>query len=208
MVDARYHGRSEVPRAGSDPDAMSADLAGLIEGLSLDRPVAAGHSMGASTVFGAAVLYPGLMRAIILEDPVWFDGQRAGGAPSRHAQLAHYAEASLEQLVDEFRTQHPTWDEETLSLFAAAKQRLHSLVLERGLVRASWRETLAQIGCPMLVFTGDPERGAIVSEAVISEAQEMHARLERAHIPGVGHHVRYEAPELYTEAFRRYLAEV
>ena len=41
MVDARYHGRSEAPRWEEQPDSMSRDLAGLIDALKLDRPVAA-----------------------------------------------------------------------------------------------------------------------------------------------------------------------
>jgi N-formylmaleamate deformylase len=208
MVDARYHGRSEVPREPGGPDVMSADLASLIETLELERPVVAGHSMGASYVFRAAALYPEHLRAVILEDPVWFDGEMTRSGPDRRAQLEHHHELPLEELIAEFRELHRTWDEETLALFAAAKKRLSPRMLDQGLAFHPWRETLAQVQCPMLVFTGDPSLGAIVTDAVFEEAQRIHGQIERVHIPGVGHHIRYEAPHPYTQAVRRYLAGI
>ena len=47
MVDARCHGKSDAPETGNNITAMADDLAGLIEGMGLDRPVVVGHSMAA-----------------------------------------------------------------------------------------------------------------------------------------------------------------
>ena len=46
MPDMRGHGLSARMRPGDDVD-MAADLAGLIRGLGLTRPIVGGHSMGA-----------------------------------------------------------------------------------------------------------------------------------------------------------------
>src|SRR5689334_12208850 len=43
MVDARGHGRSDAPEQGYGPAVQAADLAGVIAGLDLHRPIILGH---------------------------------------------------------------------------------------------------------------------------------------------------------------------
>ena len=69
MVDARGHGLSGNPKGDYSVEARSADLAGLIKALRLDRPVVMGHSLGAETSLYTAAHYPDLIAGIILEDP-------------------------------------------------------------------------------------------------------------------------------------------
>ena len=33
-------------------------------------------------------------------------------------------------------------------------------------------------------------------------------KIERVHIPGMGHHIRYAAPEAYAQAFEAFLSKV
>ncbi|MFH1085385.1 MAG: alpha/beta hydrolase [Chloroflexota bacterium] len=208
MADARCHGRSEAPVKGNGPAAMAADLKGLIEALGLTQPVAVGHSMGAMQVFLASSLYPDLLRAAILEDPVWRDAPPAA-PPRRQAERERQQRMTHDELLAENRAQHPTWDEETLQLFATAKRQLDGRVHTADIVTPRpWREVLAGVRCPTLVLTGDPAPGAIVTEAVAQAALALFAGLERVHIPGVGHHVRYEAPAPYTRAVQNYLARI
>lgn len=209
MADARCHGDSEAPASGNGPHAMAADLKAFIKVLDLDQPVCAGHSMGASQVFLAASKYPGLMRAAILEDPVWIDGVRPGPRPDRRAALAEQMAKSYEELLAENVALHPTWDQETLELFATAKRQLDDRVHDAPIVDdKGWREYLGAITCPVLVYTGDPTLGAIISDDVAQAALARCDHLTHEHISGVGHHIRYEGPELYTAAFKRYLAEI
>src|ERR671929_241966 len=69
MVDARGHGRSDAPERGYGSAEQAADLAGAIAALGLRRPAVLGHSMGAATTLVMAGTYPGVPRAIPLEDP-------------------------------------------------------------------------------------------------------------------------------------------
>src|SRR5512147_3178204 len=62
MPDMRGHGLSERMRPGDDVD-MAADLAGLIRGLGLKRPIVGGHSMGAMIASELGALFPDLARA-------------------------------------------------------------------------------------------------------------------------------------------------
>ncbi len=71
MVDARGHGHSDAPETGYSSQDHAADLAGLIEGLALEKSTLIGHSMGASNAAKVAGEYPNLVSRIILEDPVW-----------------------------------------------------------------------------------------------------------------------------------------
>ena len=47
LPDARGHGLSDKPATGYAPQDHAADVAGLIRGLGLERPILIGHSMGA-----------------------------------------------------------------------------------------------------------------------------------------------------------------
>jgi pimeloyl-ACP methyl ester carboxylesterase len=67
--DARGHGRSSAPETGWDYPTLAADLAGLVEALSLEDPVLYGHSMGGTTVAVAAATEPDLPHAVVMEDP-------------------------------------------------------------------------------------------------------------------------------------------
>jgi len=71
MPDARGHGLSARIQPGERVD-MGADLAGIIQALDLQRPIVGGHSMGAAVAFQLGVRYPEIPRALLLEDPPWF----------------------------------------------------------------------------------------------------------------------------------------
>ena len=60
MVDARGHGLSDAPEQGYSPLEQADDLAGVITGLKLSRPIVLGHSMGAMTTLALAGRYPDL----------------------------------------------------------------------------------------------------------------------------------------------------
>jgi hypothetical protein len=55
------------------------------------------------------------------------------------------------------------------------------------------------------MFTGDPELGALVTEVIYEVAKSLSPQLERVHIPDVGHHIRFAAPQPFTEAVRAFL---
>jgi len=208
MVDARYHGRSEAPRWEEQPDSMSHDLAGLIDALGLDRPVAGGHSMGAGYVFRAAALYPDMLRAIMLEDPGWRNSFGNRSLEQRQAELAHYRDLTFEQHRAEWQKNHPHWSDELLDLMAETKKLMSPESIRRIWVDVPWQETLKQIRCPILVFTGDASLGALVTEEAIAEAKQLVPSIEHVHTPGVGHLIRYDSPEPYTSATKAFLARI
>src|SRR5215217_8779916 len=93
MVDARGHGRSDAPEGGYGPAEQAEDLAGVIAGLELNRPVVLGHSMGAATALVLAGAHPDLPGAILLEDPPawWTDRTDSAEATERRTAMKERA---------------------------------------------------------------------------------------------------------------------
>ncbi|MBN1873252.1 MAG: alpha/beta hydrolase [Anaerolineae bacterium] len=212
MIDARCHGQSSAPASGNDAETRAADLAGFIEALGLDKPVVAGHSMGAQYTQVFAAKYPHLLRGLILEDPPWMDPK---ASPPRHdrkgwqEQFEAFKKQSLEEGIAACETEHPNWEAGTCALFFRAKLELNFNVFKGvKLDLATWQESLPGVSCPVLIFTGDPELGAIVTDGVFDIAKSLTPQVERVHIPGVGHHIRYAEPQPYTQAFKAFLFKV
>ena len=214
-VDARGHGRSEGPQQGSGHEDMAADLAGVIAGLSLQRPAVLGHSMGAATALRLAATRPHLVRAILLEDPpAWWvvsatpesDAKRWAWMRARMIELKR---KTREELIAEQRALSPSWPEAELGPWAAAKLRFSFNALDHvGPGTVDWQATLHGIPCPALLITADPALEAIVSEEDAAAMQALVPQLRVAHIPGAGHNIRREQFARYMDIVRTFLLEV
>src|SRR5687768_7247630 len=66
-LDQRGHGLSDRPGSYTFAE-VTGDLAGLLQGLGLERPVIAGHSWGASVALQFAAKYPEVPAALALID--------------------------------------------------------------------------------------------------------------------------------------------
>jgi pimeloyl-ACP methyl ester carboxylesterase len=53
-----------------------------------------------------------------------------------------------------------------------------------------WREIIARIQCPILLITGDPHLGAVVTPAAAQQAPSLWKQGEVVHIAGAGHNIR------------------
>jgi pimeloyl-ACP methyl ester carboxylesterase len=215
MPDARGHGRSGRVEPGEVVD-QTADLAHLLETLDVDSAIVAGHSMGAWMASELGARFPGLTRAIILEDvPWWLPGSGEEvkpplGAESPLAKWIHgLAGLTTEEIVAQERSEHPTWSDEALRLWCDAKTRLDPDFLEiASMERMDWQDVAGAIACPTLLIVADPDKGGIVTPDVAALATDLNAHIEVAQIPNVGHHVRFEAYEAYMDAFCNFLAKV
>lgn len=216
MVDARGHGKSEVPATGYTNADHAADYAGLIEALGLQRPALLGHSMGAATIAYLAAQHPDLAGCILLEDPPW---NPKGSAPSPQEQQAR-AEAwrqdviarqklSRAELIAQGRQQQPHWSEDEFEPWVEAKLQVSPKVLDYvGAPSIHWTDYVPAIRCPALLITGDTGLGGIVSSQVAAEVVALNPSCHLAHIADAGHSVRREQFGPYVEAVRRFLHEV
>lgn len=220
MPDARGHGLSDGPETGFSMDMQAADIAGLIQSLQLDHPFVLGHSMGAATTTTLAARYPDLVRAVLLEDPPWRDApvspppdaatlsQQQARQGSWLQWLVPLRAMSLEQRIATARKEQH-WAEEELAPWAESKEQFNLAVMQRnvdtGLRVNPWRDLVAQIHCPFLLITGDPQRGAIVSAQVAQEVTELAPHAEVVHIAGAGHNIRRDQYEPFMVAITRFL---
>jgi pimeloyl-ACP methyl ester carboxylesterase len=113
-VDLRGHGRSSKPDGPYDVPTVADDLAALIGGLGLDRPVVAGQSWGGNVVLELGARHPSLVRGIACVDGGWLEPSREFA--SWDACLAALAPPRLvgRPLADVetyLRTSHAGWPE-------------------------------------------------------------------------------------------------
>ena len=200
MVDARGHGTSDAPERGYGPLEQAVDLAGVIAALGLERPAVLGHSMGAATALVLAGTHPDVPGAILLEDPpAWWTGWT--NTPAARERLVAMRERALnlkrktrEELIAGQRVEQPGWSDAELQPWGDAKQRFSPNVLsvfaEDNAASVDWPAVLGRITCPALLITGDPERGAIVTDESAAALQALLPQLEVAHIPEAGHNIR------------------
>jgi N-formylmaleamate deformylase len=217
MPDMVGHGLSSRAAESSRID-MAEDLASLVRALRLDRPVLVGHSMGAMACAQAVARYPDLARALVLEDPPWFmpgffpSGPGGAGGDSPIVAWAKTLRlASLDELLAGYRRDNPAWPDELVRAMCDAKKQLDQGIIDelgRKLQAggSSWEPTLAAISRPLLIFTGESSLGAIVGPYTIARIREIKPEAEIAPVAGVGHLIRFEAPEAFMRALRPFLA--
>lgn len=212
LPDARGHGLSARVQPGEAINRAE-DLARLIQALGLNRPVVGGHSMGASTTAQLDVLFPGLARAIILEDPVWFDRPAAPpetppAPPANPFQdfLTKAHNASFAELVELCHAQNPAWSEEELPVWAESKHQFDLNVFQtRDNSPMDAEEQIAKISCPALLVSAEVEKGGIVSAATAQRAAAANPHIRWAPIGGAGHNIRRENFPAYIAAVKKFL---
>ena len=213
MPDARGHGLSARIQPGERVD-MVADLAGIIQALGLQRPIVAGHSMGAMVSFDLGVRYPEIPRALLLEDPPWFQPKEglAASEPSEHPMapwVKTITTLTLDELIAQTRTEHPTWPEWVINTWCPSKKQLDPNILSiLDIAGTDWAEKIPKLTCPTLIITADPERGGIVTPAIADRVRELNPLCTVAHIPGTGHHIHFEDYETFMKSVRAFLQKI
>ncbi len=211
MVDARGHGLSDAPPTGYSSREMAADLAGVIQALGLEKPAVIGHSMGASTAAMAAARHPELVGKLILEDPPLpgpqFDqAERAAVRLEWEEYCLNLKSMTRQEIIAEGRKEHPTWPEHVMGPWAEGITQLNMRIFQYLTSPApAWQGVMAHIESPILLITGDPDLGGLVTPELAREAAGLWKNGRIAHIPGAGHNIRREQPELYVKAVAEFL---
>jgi N-formylmaleamate deformylase len=210
MPDARGHGHSARIRSGESVD-MVTDLVGIIQALDLQHPIVGGHSMGAMEAFQLGVRYPDIPRALLLEDPPWWQPEsgQVASQPGEHPMtpwVATITRLTLEELIAQTRLEHPTWPEWVIETWCPAKKRVDPNILSIIDIQGTdWPDSVPQLTCPTLLVTADPEMGGIVTPAIAARVQKLNPRCSVAHIPGTGHHIRFEGYQAYMQNVQAFL---
>ena len=107
------------------------------------------------------------------------------------------------------RTDHPGWPEIVVQMWCLGKKQLDLNFFSTAWnTSVNWQEVVQSIACPVLLVTADPEKGGIITTEVARMVVEMNPNIRVAHIPGVGHHIRFENYALYMDAVRTFLKDL
>ena len=181
--DARGHGTSDRASGMFNDEQRALDLLGVIDGLQLNKPVAIGHSMGGSTIANAAALRPEGFRALVLEDPAWWElppgisseqlQQAANAMKDRTATWCDWVKqvqaVPYGQAVDMVKAGSPQWNERDATLSCNARLQFELALFEHyPPPEAPWRGAVSAIKCPLLLLLGS-ERNAIITPDTANE---------------------------------------
>lgn len=207
--DRRGYGRSEAAKAPfSDVD----DLHALLEALKIDRAVLVGCSNGAKLAVDYALAHPERVGSLVLVGPV------VSGLP--HSE--HFQRRGLENFRPMFRDKNAdglieAWVQDRYILdpaSARARERLRELLkgspnplVNRGIEsRAPERPAagrLAEVKVPALILVGASDIPDVHAHAGALEAGIQGSR--RVVIPGAGHLIHLEKPDLFNETVLAFL---
>ncbi len=209
MPDMRGHGLSARARPGDQVD-MAADVVALIRTLGLERPIVGGHSMGAMVAFEVGTRHPGLVRALVLEDPPWWL-DRPGSSPAQWAK--ELDGKTTEGLMAEIRGEQPSWSDEMVRLWAESKKQLDPGIIDRvvdkvGQAGFEWQSAIADLTQPLLLLTGNPDLGALVTPQIAATVRELNPRVTVVNVPSAGHLIRYNDYPAFMDAVRSFLERI
>lgn len=207
MPDAHGHGLSYRLTPGQ-PLNLTADVAGLIQALELEKPALLGHSMGAGTAASVAAGYPELVGAILLEDPPWFDEPpNTDAEDDPRLWILELWNKPEPEIIAAGRMEHPTWPEIEFGPWAVAKSQLDRNIHTVPFRPSLWSELVPKIVCPTLLITADLEQGAIVTPQTARQIAQNWPLVQVAQINGAGHNIRREQFDAFMEAVTKFLRE-
>jgi pimeloyl-ACP methyl ester carboxylesterase len=70
---------------------------------------------------------------------------------------------------------------------------------------SDWRDYSHQVKCPVLLITGDPLLGAIVTPEVAGELKKIWKKPEIIRIEHAGHNIRRDQFDFYHDAIKKFL---
>lgn len=217
--DARGHGRSRepLPKDSFTLEKLVGDAVSLIKHLALSEPPALiGHSMGGQVTAILARAHPNLVKAVILEDPMWlsFDAvplteEGLRGFEAMEASFSAMQHIPVSQIVAKGQTMQPGWSIDEYTPWAEAQKQINLEVFRNGALdtRGIWTavvqdpQDLPDIEPPTLLLTGENKLGSYVSQDTAEKVLKTMRKAYRHHFDGVGHYIR-------RNKFDEYIAEV
>lgn len=218
--DARGFGESEWS-SRYEPDDFLADLAGLLDALSLRRPILCGNSMGATTAYMFAGQFPERVDRLVLIDvgpgPAP-DATRDAVSPTARPPLPPpIPPGPFANATDAAAAIPPMMG----PAFARAMVETNLKPIDAG--RVAWRYDHARVGeaavrsmadprkwplwqavqCPTLLLRGERSPALSAQAAKQAAAANQHITLEV--VPGAGHFVPIDAPDALESVIRRWL---
>ena len=223
LPDARGHGKSDSGEGDYSTEARLTDLAALLQALDLDHPIIGGHSMGADTCLHFAAAYPERVRAVFLEDPPIIqpgDTFSAGGRTINAEDVGKLMARMMLifKLLPKFigtplaRKMSPTYPDDEIIPWIDSKRMVSFNFLKAlptmELHQMSPFEAFKRVTAPIMLFIGDREQMAIVSQEAAQEIVNVNDKVEVLHLEGASHDIRRTRIDGYMPALQLFLSSI
>ena len=231
-VDQRGHGDSGKPEQGYDFASVGRDVAAMLEGRGIQRPVLVGHSWGADVALELAVARPSLLQGIVFVDGGTIDASaRYDTLDDALAQMAppDFSGVTPEQFMDRVRSggqwgtligRHGKPAEDIiLANFETLEDGTLRAKLSRDnhlrIIRALWehhpRELYQHVPCPVLMMPArqqanpDAYERTLARSESIAAAERLLPRSKTVWLEDSIHDVPLQRPELVAEIIREHI---
>jgi pimeloyl-ACP methyl ester carboxylesterase len=220
LPDARGHGKSTSGKRDYSTTARIADLDALVDTLKLERPVIGGHSLGAETSLHYSATFPDKVRGVFLEDPPIIlpgDTLNAGGQTinAKDAGKLMARMMLIFKILPKFigrrlaRKMSPTYPDDEILPWIDSKRRVTFNFLkalpEMGIHQAHPIDVFKKVTAPVLLFIGDREKMAIVTQDAAQEIVQANDKVEVVHLEGASHDIRRTRFDGYLPALQAFL---
>lgn len=201
-----------APLAAGSVAALAEALAAFLRGLSLDRPVLVGHSLGGMIVQSCLADTPGAARAAVLaqtspafggRDPAWareFVAARLEPL-DRGRGMAELARESVAGMVGD--APDPAGVELARAVMAETPEAAYR-ASTLAMIGFDRREALARITVPTLLLAGSKDQNA--PAATMARMAERVPGAEYVCVEGAGHLLMLERPAAFEAALAGFLA--
>ena len=231
-IDQRGHGDSGKPDHGYDFASVGGDLAAMLEGRGIQRPVLVGHSWGADVALELAVSQPELLQGIVFVDGGTIDASaRYDTLDEALTQMAppDFRGVTPAQFLERVRSggqwatligQHGALAEEIiLANFETLDDGTLRAKLSRDnhlrIIRALWEhhphELYPRVPCPALMMSArqqtnpDAYERTLARSESIAAAERLLPRSKTVWLENSIHDVPVQRPELVAETIREHI---
>ncbi|CAI8040358.1 Soluble epoxide hydrolase [Geodia barretti] len=231
-VDQRGHGDSGKSESGYDFASVGNDVAAMLEGRGIERPVLVGHSWGADVALELAVAHPGLLQGIVFVD---------GGTIDASARYDTLDDALVQMAPPDFRGVTPAqflervrsggqWgtligqhgqpaEEIILANFETLDDGTLRAKLSRDnhlrIIEALWdhhpRDLYQRVACPVLMMPArqrenpDAYERTLARSESIAAAESLLPNSKAVWLEDSIHDVPVQRPELVAETIRQHI---
>ncbi|MQA15850.1 MAG: alpha/beta fold hydrolase [Pseudonocardiaceae bacterium] len=194
VPDLRGRGRSEVGAPGGYTlDNYTADVAGLVETLGLDRPTILGHSMGARIAAAYCTSTRHARGPVVLVDPPLSGPGRGPYPTSLDSFMTQLSEARRGTTPEEVRRFYPKWPDREIAIRIEALASCDEVAIReshRGLEQEDFFPYWAQLDPPAVLVRG--EDSPVVTEEGVAQLSGTNPRIPIVTVPQAGHMVAWD----------------
>lgn len=227
-MDQRGHGNSDKPSRGYTFELFADDLQRLIEELQLERPLAAGHSSGGTTVVAHALYYPGVVQRSVLIEPIlprpdWYADDTPNRNPNSLAEGARKRRSvwpSREEMHDSYRTRpmFEHWREDIVRTYVEAgvadrddgqvelkcPPEIEAQVFEAVTKFDAWPR-LSEFTMPTLALWGADSH--LLARGLSDKVDEALPNVRTVLVNDAGHFLPQERPDEVARLMREFLSD-